>query len=104
MPDTNSRSPTRMAGECGRLRPRETLRIGLLGSITERARRSGADVSSLDFSSKGHALDLDLVAAAQLDAARGARGWGDWEEFAIGRVHVLELKHVVDEHVHLRHA
>src|SRR5262249_402867 len=87
MPDRKMSSPTRTPGECGRLALRETLSLGLAGSITVRCRRAVIG------SRERHAFDLDLAAADQFGAAdRASRGIRR-EELAIDGVHIVVLQH-----------
>src|SRR5258707_13083663 len=88
-------SPTRMPGECGRLALRETLSLGLVGSITVR------ESCPVIVSGQRHAFDLDLAAAAELPAADLARGRVHWKELAVDLGLVVVLQHRVDEHLNL---
>src|ERR1700732_4954541 len=95
IPERKMYSPTRMPGECGRLALRETLSLGLVGSITVRER------CPVIVSGQRHAFDLDLAATAELGAADRARGRVHWKELAVDLVHVVVLQHRVDQHVDL---
>ena len=78
-----------------RLALRETLSLGLVGSITVR------ESCPVIVSGQRHAFDLDLAATAELGAADRARGRVHWKELAVDLVHVVVLQHRVDQHVDL---
>ena len=78
------------------------LALGWRGaSVEDAAQFLTRDLSSISPSSERNAFDLHFHSEAQLHAASGPRRRIFREELAVYRVHVFELKHIVEQHIDL---